>query len=239
MPGIILLSGGLDSTVAMAQFLQNNQGGLAITFDYGQRAANQEIVSSRLISEHYGVNHETISLPFLARITKTSLVNRDFEVPVLESSDLDKVLEVTLSTAEQVWVPNRNGLFVNIAAAYAESLGFNYVVTGFNAEEAATFPDNSPQFIAATNQTLAYSTLNQVKLVSPTQNLNKMEIVKLGMSLDIPWDNLWSCYHAGERMCGKCESCQRLKRALKSQGFIDVSERLFGMLGGCSSENPY
>ncbi|HWJ02982.1 MAG TPA: 7-cyano-7-deazaguanine synthase QueC [Verrucomicrobiae bacterium] len=229
MAGVILLSGGLDSTVAMASFLAEYETGLALTFDYGQRAAKQELHTSQAIALHYGVEHHIVKLPFLGEITKTSLVNRDQEVPTLEMADLDKVLEVTLETAEKVWVPNRNGLFVNVAAAYAESLGYQHVVTGFNAEEAVTFPDNSPQFVAAITGSLAFSTLNGVKLLSPTQNLNKMEIVDLGMKLGIPWDKLWSCYHSGEKMCGQCESCQRLKRALTAQGHQKLADQLFAI----------
>ncbi len=230
MAGIILLSAGLDSSVAMAQFLRSESGGLALTFDYGQRAARQEISRSQRLASHYDLEHQVIKLPFLAQITGTALVNRDQEVPEVEEQDLDRILDVTLDSAAKVWVPNRNGLFVNIAAALAESRRYEYVVAGFNAEEAATFPDNSPQFVRAVNQALSYSTLNQVKLVSPTQNLNKMEIVRLGQELEIPWDSLWSCYHGEEVMCGKCESCRRLRRALESQSLQQVAQSLFGDL---------
>lgn len=217
MPAVYLLSAGLDSAVALAKCQETDQGGLAITFDYGQRAARQEIARAAKLAVHYGLQHKVIDLEWLGEITSTALVNRDSTVPAVAEADLDKTLDVTLATAQKVWVPNRNGLFVNIAAAYAESMGLLTVVTGFNAEEAATFPDNSPQFVAASNQALAFSTLNQVKLFSPTQNLNKIEIVEEGLRLKIPWHYLWSCYHGEDIMCGKCESCQRLKRALRAK----------------------
>jgi 7-cyano-7-deazaguanine synthase len=227
MGAVILLSAGLDSTVAMADFLRTSPGGIALTFDYGQRAAAQELSRAEKLANIYGLEQSRVSLPFLAQLTNTSLVNREAEVPQVDSQDLDKVLQVTLDSAEKVWVPNRNGLFINIAAVFAESLGYEYIIAGFNAEEAVTFPDNSPQFIKATNQALAFSTLNQVKVVSPTQNLNKMEIVQRGKDLGIPWQYLWSCYHGDERMCGGCESCQRMKRALESQGLTDILQELF------------
>jgi len=227
MAGVILLSAGLDSTVAMASFLQTEPGGVALTIDYGQRASSQEVMRAASLAAHYGLEHRVLPLPFLAGITKTALVNQNETVPEIERSDLDRVLDLTQQSAAKVWVPNRNGLFINMAAALAESLGLDSVITGFNSEEAATFPDNSPQFIMASNQALAYSTLNQVKVVSPTQNLNKMEIVSLGLKLNIPWQFLWSCYHGGERMCGRCESCQRLKRALDSQNAAQILALLF------------
>ncbi|HEX3016197.1 MAG TPA: 7-cyano-7-deazaguanine synthase QueC [Desulfobacteria bacterium] len=230
MAGVFLLSAGLDSTVAMARFLQTEPGGLALTFDYGQRAANQEIDRAARIAAFYQVRHKAIKLPFLAEITNTALVNRGQAVPELDEADLDKTLSVTLQTAEQVWVPNRNGLFINVAAAFAESLGYAAIVAGFNAEEAVTFPDNSPQFVHTVNEALAYSTLNQVKVVSPTANLSKMEIVELGVALNIPWELVWSCYHGEHKMCGCCESCRRLIRALKAKGQNDILATLFEVL---------
>lgn len=227
MSGVILLSAGLDSTVAMAMYLKSEQAGIALTIDYGQRAAKQEITRAGCLAAHYGLEHTVVKLPFLAQVTRTSLVNRDASVPEVDAADLDRVLDVTLRSAEKVWVPNRNGLFINLAAALAESREFNCIVAGFNAEEAATFPDNSPQFVIAANQALAFSTLNQVKVISPTQNLNKMEIVRMGLTLNIPWQHLWSCYHGGDKMCGRCESCSRLKRALESQAAAKELNVLF------------
>ncbi len=227
MSGVILLSAGLDSTVALAEFLHSGEQAVALTFNYGQRAAKQEIARAEQLAVYYGIQHVKIDLPFLAAVTHTALVNPAEDVPLVSSDELDQILSVTLGTAEKVWVPNRNGLFINIAAAYAESLGYGYVVAGFNAEEAVTFPDNSPQFVAATNQALGLSTLNQVQVISPTQNLNKMEIVEHGAKLQIPWHLIWSCYHGATTMCGECESCQRLKRALSAQGYLTQLDRLF------------
>ena len=123
--------------------------------------------------------------------------------------------QVARQTAATVWVPNRNGIFINIAAAWAETLNCQLVVTGFNAEEAVTFPDNSAAYVLAVNEALSYSTANGVRVVSYTQRLNKIEIVQLGQRLGVPWQHVWSCYHGGEKMCGKCESCCRYFRALE------------------------
>ena len=100
------------------------------------------------------------------------------------------------------------------------------VIAGFNAEEAVTFPDNSPAFISAANKALSYSTLSRVQVLSPTSDLNKTEIVRLGMEIDAPLDLVWSCYEGGEVMCGVCESCMRLRRALVSAG-SELSKVLF------------
>lgn len=216
MRSVVLLSGGLDSTVALAQARREGQVLLALTFDYGQRAAEAEIRASGRICAHYGLAHQVIKLPFLQEITHCALVNRESAVPELSAGQLDNA-DVTAQTARAVWVPNRNGLFINIAAAYAESLGAGCVVTGFNREEAQTFPDNSLDFVRAISQSLAFSTLNRVQVVSYTLMLDKKEIVALGRRLGAPLELVWSCYHGGVEMCGRCESCQRLQRALAQQ----------------------
>jgi 7-cyano-7-deazaguanine synthase len=119
----------------------------------------------------------------------------------------------TEETAQAVWIPNRNGLLLNVAACYAEGLHARRIVVGFNREEAATFPDNSAEFVAAVNRALTYATRNQVQVVCYTLRLDKTEIVHLGNRLKVPWEYVWSCYHGGDRPCGRCESCRRLQRA--------------------------
>ena len=152
---IVLLSGGLDSAVNL---FASKQSGLdvklALTFDYGQRAATQEISAAKAIADKLDVPHQVISLPWLADATKTSLVNRGQSVP----TGGDVVIEDfgrSEQTAKSVWVPNRNGVFLNIAASFAECLECDFVVPGFNAEEAVTFPDNSDEFLKQTTKSSA------------------------------------------------------------------------------------
>mgnify|MGYP000848838518 CR=1 FL=1 len=221
MKSIVLLSGGLDSTVAMAAALQGSQISLALTFDYGQRAAKREAAAAAALAGHYNLKHRIIPVDFLAEITTTALINRAEGVPELTVDKLDDS-HITRETAAKVWVPNRNGVFINMAAAFAEALGCAQVIVGFNAEEGATFPDNTPAYMGAVNQALSYSTQNGVKVNSPTVDLAKPALVALGRKLNVPFHLIWSCYHGGEYMCGRCESCLRLKRALQKEGLSET-----------------
>jgi len=214
MSSIVLLSGGLDSTVSLGQALREGEVGLCLTFDYGQRARIREINSAAEIAGHYKLKHKVIPLPFLKEITATSLVNQEEEVPEPVEGDFASP-ERMAEAARAVWVPNRNGVFISIAACFAESLGCGRIVTGFNAEEAATFPDNSREFLLAANQALSFSTLNKVRVLSYTQMLDKVDIVRLGRRLGSPLQFIWPCYYGGDEICGRCESCRRYLRALK------------------------
>ncbi|MCG9967637.1 7-cyano-7-deazaguanine synthase QueC [Pelotomaculum terephthalicicum JT] len=218
MKGIVLLSGGLDSAVSLACALRESDIVLCLTFDYGQRASQNEIKAAASLAGHYRLRHQVVEVPFLRDITGTALVKSDLELPEPEITALDEKTAAGASAA-QVWVPNRNGLFINIAAAFAESNDAQLVVTGFNSEEAATFPDNSAGFVRAINDSLYYSTLNHVGVVSYTQRLDKADILKLGIKMSVPFQHIWSCYRGGEKMCGRCESCLRLKRAADLAAF--------------------
>ena len=218
---IILLSGGLDSLVSLGLAKEELNITLAITFDYGQKSAKDEISASEKICKYYNLKHEIIKLDFLEKITKTALVS---------SSQIPSGLELKdeKQSAKSVWVPNRNGLFLNIAGAYADSFGYNHIVIGANKEEAQTFPDNTKEFIDSVNQEFKYSTNVHPKVVTPLINYVKNDIVMLALSNNIPLDLAMSCYRGGGRHCGICESCTRLKHALEFNNANEYIEKIFG-----------
>ena len=222
--GIVLLSGGLDSTVSVASLIKDVKFELALTFDYGQKSVLKEVSASKRIAEYYGIEHKVIKLDWLGEITKTSLVSG--EIPKIDMRQLDNI-SVTQESCKDVWVPNRNGLFINIAASFADSMDGACIVIGANKEEAATFSDNSKQFIENINLSLEKSTAGEVKTVAPLIDLNKEEIVHRAIELDVPLKLINSCYTDSQKHCGKCESCNRLKRALIKCGKNELIEELF------------
>ncbi len=218
---VVLLSAGLDSTVnAFEAIKHGHKVAMALTFNYGQRAAAKEIEHSAKIANYLKIPHKVIELPWFKDFNKSSLLVETEKVPTGKDVEIDN-LEKSGETAKSVWVPNRNGIFLNIAAAFAESVDATTVIPGFNAEEAATFPDNSSDFIKDATKSLWYSTANHVNVGCYTIHMKKPDIVRLGQGLKIPWDLIWPCYFAGEKWCGECESCLRSKRAFNSAQ-IDV-----------------
>jgi len=220
---VILLSGGLDSLVSLAYTIEEYNICLALTFDYGHRAAKREIETSKAICDFYGIEHKVIKTEWLEEITETSLVNIDKELPQLGKDELDNC-EKTNNSAKNVWVPNRNGLFLNVAACFADSANFTHIIFGANKEEGTTFPDNTQEFIDKINASFEFSTLAKPKVFAPLINLNKDEIIKLALEIEAPLKFVKSCYTGNEKHCGKCESCLRLERALKANGksFADL-----------------
>lgn len=217
---VLLLSSGLDSTVNLYIALQKLNVVMTLTFNYGQRAADKEIERSQKISAELGIKHQVVDLPWLKDLGNSSLTTESKKIPTGTKVSIDNV-KTSMESAKSVWIPNRNGIFLNIAAGFAESLGANYIIPGFNAEEAATFPDNSYEFIRATRKSLALSTANHVDVQCFTVRMSKTEIVKTGQDLRVPFHLIWPCYQNYEKWCGECESCQRARRAFK-QNRVDI-----------------
>ncbi len=229
MKAITLLSSGLDSVAALAIAAKELEIEMAITFDYGQRAVKREIEYSQKVCEYFWIEHRIIKLDWLSEITSTSLVNRDADVPSLSFEDIDETAptEITAESAKAVWVPNRNGVMLNIAGSFAESRECDYLIVGFNGEEAGTFPDNSLEYVQAMDRAFSYSTQNKVKVLAPLIEFGKTEIVRKAMEVKAPLEYSWSCYHGEEIPCGECESCRRRARAFKNVGVKDpLLERL-------------
>ena len=225
LKSIILLSGGLDSLVSLALVRKEYNVSMALTFDYGQKAAKREIAAAQKICEFYGLEHKVIKLDWLKEITQTSLVS-ERKIPQATLKDLS-CEEFTKKSAVSVWVPNRNGAMLNIAAAFADSYGYNFIIFGANKEEGQTFPDNTQEFIDRINDSLKFSTQVKPKVYSPLINLCKNDIVRKAVEHCVPLELTRSCYGAGERHCGVCESCTRLKRALEDNDCKEIVEVLF------------
>ena len=103
---------------------------------------------------------------------------------------------------------------MNIAGSFADGENYDYIIIGANKEEGQTFPDNTQEFIDRINAGFEFSTQKNPKVVAPLINSDKNDIVKLALDNNIPLQYVRSCYQNGEKHCGKCESCTRLKNAL-------------------------
>ena len=203
---IILLSGGLDSAVALGYCKDTYNIELALTFDYGQKALNNELKASENLAKHYHIEHKVIHLDWLKDITNTALVS---------SNDIPSKNFCTNESAKSVWVPNRNSLFLNIAACFADSYSYEYIIYGANKDEALTFPDNTEAFRQTISDLFKNSTLVKPKVIAPLINYSKGDIVRIALEKSIPLEFVRSCYNNYEHNCGKCESCYHLLKALK------------------------
>lgn len=221
--GISVLSGGLDCTVATSIYA-NEYDLTAITFNYGQQSLKQELKHSKLICERLNMKHVTIDLPWLKEISNSSLTS-DEEIPQIEESQLDNY-DVAIESAKSVWVPARNTVFCSIALAYAESIGAEIIIVGWDYEEAQTFPDNSKEYLNAFNETIRHGSFDDIQIKAPLIDMDKTEIVQKGKEVNAPMELSYSCYTGGDEHCGICESCKRRKRAFINADIKDETDYL-------------
>lgn len=212
---VILISGGLDSTVNLYLAHQTYEVVLGIHLSYGQLAAFQELQASEYFCQDLGVKFKVLDVSWISEFSSSALHDQN-KIPQKEVDIFSH--EASTHSASAVWVANRNSLFLNIAAVFAENLGVPVIIPGFNREEAQTFPDNTQAFLESLNEVFKFSTRNSVKVECLTIDKTKTEIVNQAMKLNIPLKHLWPCYLGGESWCLKCESCQRFLNACKKNG---------------------
>lgn len=220
---ISVLSGGLDSVVATSVYSKEYEI-TAITFNYGQQSFEQELKASKIICDKMSMKHVVIDLPWLKKISDSSLTN-DKEIPKVDYDDLDNP-DKSIDSAKSVWVPARNTVFSSIALAFAESNHAEIIIVGWDYEEAVTFPDNSKEYLEAFNETIKYGSFDDIKIKAPLIDMSKEEIVKTGIIYNAPMELSYSCYEGTDLHCGVCESCKRRKRAFMNAKIEDSTKYL-------------
>lgn len=196
MKSVVLLSGGVDSTVCVAWELLLDHEVSCLTVDYGQLHI-REVQAARLVAELYGLSHCVVKVDPV--LFGGSAITGGGDVP-----------EGHAEAPDATYVPARNTMLVALAAAYAESIGAGIVVLGANADDQAGYPDCRWDFIQAYRNVLSLGTVNKVWLSAPLLKLSKREVVVLGQRLDAPLGLTWSCYRGGEQPCGMCGACTSL-----------------------------
>ena len=213
---IILLSGGLDSLVSLDIASKKYKIFKALNFNYGQKAFQEENQASKEICKKYNIELETIELPFLTKITDNALTNP-------QDNEFNKF--------EAIWIPNRNGLFLNIAACYCDKYDIDCIIFGANNEEARDFIDNSVEFIEASNKFLSLSTQKHPIVEAPCSKMDKIEIINYAIDNNIPLNLIKSCYNSSEntnkKHCKKCMSCQLLYNAILNSKKPDLIKEIF------------
>ncbi|WP_457751535.1 7-cyano-7-deazaguanine synthase QueC [Thermococcus sp.] len=218
---VVLFSGGLDSTACLYWAKKNYDEVIMLVINYG---SNEERVTNRVaefFSKELDVPLRVVSLNFLEEFSKlrgTTLVGG--ETPKVTAEELED-MSFAQETAKSVWVPARNVVMISVAASLLDALGGGDIIVGFNAEEGATFPDNTPEFVERMNEMLKYGTLAEVRVVAPLIDLDKRGIARLLKELDAKYEYSNSCYMPkgftpdGKPIhCGECESCVRRYRGL-------------------------
>jgi len=215
---VVLFSGGIDSTTALYWALNEYEKVQALTFEYGQRHL-LEISMARRLTEKLNVPLTVFPID-LSRIGGSSLTDRNIPLPHYES--LEKIKNAPPST----YVPFRNGIFLAVAAAWAEVNEIREIICAFNVLDSPNYPDTQGEFVKAMEKainqgTKAHFTQDRMKIITPFTNLKKSEIIKEGLSLGADYSYSISCYSGEEIPCQKCSSCLLRQKAWEEVGLKD------------------
>lgn len=212
---VILLSGGLDSTVTAAVARQEGFALYLLTIAYRQRHAI-EVEQARQVAAALGVPRHLVVEVDLRALGGSALTG-DLAVPK-DRQEQDRLEGIPIT-----YVPARNLIFLSLAAAHAEIVGASAVYFGANVLDYSGYPDCRPEFIRAFEQAVAAGTKRGVEgkrleVRAPLLTRSKSEIIQLGMKLQAPLHLTHSCYDPiGSLACGRCDSC-----LIRRQGFAQA-----------------
>jgi len=229
--GVVLLSGGLDSTTVAAYAKAAGHELTALTFDYGQRHS-RELEAAKRVTRILEIQHEVVGLPVMKRLSwYSALTTGDPDVPK------DRTIGDLTQGIPATYVPLRNTVFLTLGAALIESRVLSLIEGGrtdpkeisaaifiaANAVDYSGYPDCRPEYFEAMKRTLFEgSKLGKqygvsIGIETPVLHMTKAQIVKLGVELGAPLEDTWSCYEGGDVPCGACDSC-----LLRAKGFAEA-----------------
>jgi 7-cyano-7-deazaguanine synthase len=207
---VLLLSGGMDSTT-LAYVLSDeykSENVHVLNFYYKQKHAI-EVEKAKLTASKLGLHYHEVDISFLGDMIKSvsSLASdSDIETP--------EIKEVLGNPQPSTYVPNRNMILASIAASYAEAVEANSVYISVQAQDLYSYWDTTSTFIKRINEVLLLNRQTAIQVKAPFADKSKKEIIEIGLTLDVPYEDTLTCYNPNEHgeSCGKCASCaERLK----------------------------
>ena len=209
---LVLVSGGIDSTVALWWAQAEGYDVLPLTFHYYKRAPQEIDATFRLLCR--------------AHLTDALL---EVELPFLkEVYDLKKegpLENVALYDSPEGYIPARNLVFYALGAYYAEVHRASKVIGGHNGVDPEAFPDSSPKFFNFVSNLLRIGVWSYkdspVEILQPLSGMEKWEVIQRGLDLGVPFEDTWSCNWPRDVHCGRCRSCLEREEAFAAVGARD------------------
>ncbi len=216
---VVLLSGGLDSSTAVAIALSKGREVHALTVDYGQRH-RKEVDAAKRVGEHFRVADHKIIEVDLSAFGGSALTDARIPVPEGRSPrDIGRGVPAT-------YVPARNTVLLGLALSYAESIDADEIYIAANSIDYSGYVDCRPEFYDAFREVARLGTKRGVEgrpihIHTPLIRMTKADIVRTGAKLGVPFGLTWSCYHGRAKACGVCDSCLLRLKGFREAGVED------------------
>ena len=213
---VVLLSGGMDSSVVLADAIHRGFDAHALTFQYGQRH-RVEIEAAKQQAAALGAASHMVFTLDIGQFGGSALT-ADIAVPRnAESNDIP----IT-------YVPARNTVFLAVALSYAETIGARDIFIGVSAVDYSGYPDCRPEFVKSFEQTANLGTRAADEgapftIHAPLVALTKEETVLLGVRYGVDFGRTHTCYDPNPdgSPCGECDSCRLRIKGFEDAGLVD------------------
>jgi 7-cyano-7-deazaguanine synthase len=224
-PGVVLLSGGLDSATVLAIARSRGFDTYAMSFRYGQRHVH-ELECARQIGNAMGVARHVVVDIDLGVFGSSALTDDRIEVPK------DRAIDSMSQGIPVTYVPARNTIFLSFALAWAETLAAQDIFIGVNALDYSGYPDCRPEYIAAYQAMASLATKagvqgrQQLTIHTPLIQMTKAQIIKTGLELGVDYAMTSTCYDpapTGEA-CGRCDACLLRLKGFEQNGITDPAK---------------
>lgn len=212
---VIIVSGGMDSITLLHRLIKvESLSSAVITFVYGQKH-DKEVEFSRIQTKMLGCQeHLVLDLSLLLPLfSNSALVNSKLNIP--------SIIEASSDPQPLTYVPNRNMIFLALAAAYAETQGLSDVYYGAQSHDMYGYWDTTPDFLQRLNEVFALNRKKPVQIKAPFVNYSKTDILRLGLELGVDYSQTWSCYEGQAVSCGRCPTCAERLQAFANVGIPD------------------
>lgn len=222
---VVLLSGGLDSSTALAIARAQGFACHALTVRYGQ-LHETEIAAAERVAKALGARAHRVVTVDLRPLAVSALTDSDIAVPKdrpLAHIGAEGDVPVT-------YVPARNTVLLSLALAWAESLGAYDLFVGVNVLDASGYPDCRPEFVRAFEELANVATRAGVqggerrfRVHAPLIEWSKAEIIKNGLTLGVDYSITHSCYDPGPGggACARCDACALRRKGFEEAGVAD------------------
>ncbi len=202
---VVIYSGGMDSFTLLNEAYRAGSEVHALSFDYGQKHA-KELEYARRVCDALSISHKVVDITAINQLLAGSSLTDDIAMP--EGHYEEESMKSTV-------VPNRNMVLLSLAIAYAVSMGASSVAYGAHGGDHAIYPDCRPEFVAKMAQVAKIANYEPIDLLVPYLHLDKVEILRRGLAMQLDYSQSWTCYNGRSEACGRCGACQERLEAFR------------------------
>ncbi len=212
MKTVVLISGGMDSTVALHDAAARGEVMLGLSFDYGSKHNACELPCAAWQCQQLGIPHRIVRLDFFNELFRSDLLQSGGAIPDGHYEDV---------SMRRTVVPFRNGILLAIAAGVAESQGAQALTIAAHGGDHAIYPDCREDFLSPMAAAIRAGTYAGIEVLRPFVGWKKKDLAHRGTELGVDFHHTWSCYKGGARHCGTCGTCVERREAFQLAGVKD------------------